>query len=182
MRTSRWRRAKWVLVVAVLLAAAYVETHYRPWLYRGGRLLDHGIFSEPRYEAVFADIRLNAPGTYTYTFSRFPARKAGVVLLTPDRPSLAAVQDLSTRVRFRVVGADGTTYCDAVGAPRDRLAWGLKVSSSDRVDGLAHDSCGDLRLRECNPCRLEVSIGPVDPATPPVRLVVTLAGGGISLP
>jgi hypothetical protein len=181
MRTLRWPRAKWILLAAVL-AAWYVETHYRAWNYRGGQLLDHGIFSRPRYEAVFADIPLNAPGTYTYTFSRFPAKEAMVMLLTPDRPSPEALQDLSTRVRLRVVGADGTTYCDGIGAPRDRLAEGLKISVSDRVDGLSHDSCSGLRLRACNPCRLEVSIGPVDPTTPRVRLVVTLAGGGIELP
>jgi hypothetical protein len=144
-------------------------------------LLDHGIFSQPRYEAVFAEIPLNAAGTYTYTFSRFPAAQAWISLRTPDRPSREALQNLSTELRLRVVGADGTTYCDGIGSVRDRLAEGLKISVSDRVDSLSHDSCSGLRLRECNPCRLEVSIGRVDPTTPNVRLVVTLAGGGIEL-
>ena len=182
MRTLRSPRARWVVLCAALLAASFVATHYRAWLYRGGRLVDHGIFSQPRYEAVFAEIPLNAPGTYTYTFSRFPAAEAWVMLRTPDRPSAEALQNLTTQVRLRVVGADGTTYCDGSGSLRNRAAEGLKIASSDAVDSLSHTSCDRLRLRTCSPCRLDVSVGPVDWLTPNVRMVVTLAGGGIELP
>jgi hypothetical protein len=183
MRVLRSPRARWVLLgAAVLLAVCYIATHYRAWLYRGGRLIDHGIFSQPRFEAVFAEIPLDRPGTYSYTFSRFPAAEAWVSLLTPDRPSPEALQSLTTKVRLRVVGTDGTTYCDGIGSPRALVTEGLKIASSDAVDSLWHTSCDRLRLRTCRPCRLDISIGPVDAATPNVRLVVTLAGGGIGLP
>lgn len=81
-----------------------------------------------------------------------------------------------------MVGQDGTVHCEGAGSLRDRLPEGLKISSSDRVDGVSHDSCGWLRLRGCNPCRLEESISRVDATTPNVRLVVTVSGGGLEIP
>jgi hypothetical protein len=117
------------------------------------QLIDHGMFSQPRYEAVFGDIPLNATGKYSYTFSRFPAAEAMIMLLTPGRPPLEAIQNLDTELRLRMVGQDGTVHCAGAGSLRDRLPERLKISSSDRVDGVSHDSCGWLRLRGCNPCR-----------------------------
>jgi hypothetical protein len=180
-RTLASRRVSF-FVVGIVLAAGYVATHYHGWLYRGPQLIDHGMFSQPRYEAVFGDIPLNATGKYSYTFSRFPAAEAMIMLLTPDRPPLEAIQNLDTELHLRMVGQDGTVHCEGAGSLRDRLPEGLKISSSDRVDGVSHDSCGWLRLRGCNPCRLEVSISRVDATTPNVRLVVTVSGGGLEIP
>lgn len=183
MRRSISSRTRWVLAGGVLLIACYAVTHYRGWLYRGGRLVDHGLLGYPRYEARLGDIPLNTAGTYGYRFSRFPAADAVVMLVTPDHPPRAAIEQLTTQVRLRVVRQDGTTICDGSGSPRTSPKEGLWVTSSpDAVEGIYHQSCNRLALRQCNPCRLDVSIGPVDPATPNVRLVVTVQGGGIELP
>jgi hypothetical protein len=40
----------------------------------------------------------------------------------------------------------------------------------------------DLDLWACAPCRLQISIGPVDPATLSLRVVPTLHDGGWELP
>jgi hypothetical protein len=101
------------------------------------QLIDHGMFSQPRYEAVFGDIPLNATGKYSYTFSRFPAAEAMIMLLTPGRPPLEAIQNLDTELRLRMVGQDGTVHCAGAGSLRDRLPERLKISSSDRVDGVS---------------------------------------------
>jgi hypothetical protein len=77
---ASWRVRGFVGVA--VLAVCYVATHCHGWLYRGPQLIDHGIFSQPRYEVVFADIPTNARGTYNYTFSRFPASEAMIFLRT----------------------------------------------------------------------------------------------------
>lgn len=176
-------RAKWILSAGAALLGCYAATHYRGWVYRGGRLVDHGLLGYPRYEARLGDISLNATGTYSYTFSRFPAAEAVVMLVAPDHPPPAAIEHLATQVRLRVVSQDGTTICDGTGSPRASAKEGLWVTSSPHaVEGIYHQSCNRVALRRCNPCRLDVSIGPVDPATPSVRLVVTVQGGGVEFP
>ena len=47
-----------------LISWCYVATHYNGWLYRGGRLVNNGLFSRPRYEAQFPRISLNVAGSY----------------------------------------------------------------------------------------------------------------------
>jgi hypothetical protein len=126
---------------------------------------------------------LNVAGRYEYTFSRFPAADALVMLATPSGPDVASVERLTTRVRFRVVDQNNQVQCDATGSPgggedEDRLI----VTSSKGAEGLWHIRCARLQLRACNPCRLTISIGPVDPATPPIFIIPTIQGGGIELP
>ena len=184
MVASRTMRRFTPLVVAcAVTSSCYVATHYSGWRYRGGRLVNNGIFSRPRYEAQFAPMALNVPGGYEYTFSRFPATDAVVMLATPSEPSVASIERLTTKVRLRVVDQNGQVQCDATGSPaakdeNERLI----VTSSTGVIGLWHLKCAKLQLRRCNGCLFSITIGPVDPATPGVLIVPTIQGGGIELP
>jgi hypothetical protein len=110
----RWKAILWT--GAALVLSYYVATHYDDWFYRGGPLVNHGLFTRPRYEASFSTIPLNAPGTYEYTFSRFPVRDddATVMLVTTNPHPHAAIAQLSTRVRIRVVDQNNQVLCDAV--------------------------------------------------------------------
>ena len=67
MARSRRRRFGLLLVGTVLVSSCYVATHYNGWRYRGGRLIDTGILSRPRYQAQFREIPFNIPGTYLVT-------------------------------------------------------------------------------------------------------------------
>ena len=184
MVTSRTMRRFTPLVVAcAATSSCYVATHYSGWRYGGGRLVDNGIFSYPRYEAQFAPIALNVPGVYEYTFSRFPATDAIVMLATPSEPSVASIERLTTIVRLRVLDQNGQVQCDATGSPgaKDENER-LMVTSSIGVIGLWHLKCAELQLRGCNGCLFSITIGPVDPATPGVLIVPTIQGGGIDFP
>ena len=176
------RRLGPLIVACALMSSCYVATHYTGWLYRGGRLVNNGIFSRPRYEAQFPAIALNIPGSYEYTFSRFPSADALVVLATPSEPSVSSIERLATKVRFRVVDQSDQVLCDATGSPGGKDNERLIVTSSGGVLGLWHIGCKPLQLRTCSSCRLLISIGPVDPATPAVLVIPTIQGGGIELP
>ncbi len=176
------RRFAPLVVGCALISSCYVATHYSGWLYRGGRLVNNGIFSRPRYEAQFPAIVLNVPRSYEYTFSRFPAADALVMLATPSGPSVPSIERLTTKVRLRVVDRNNQVLCDATGSPAGKDNERLIVTSSTGVMGLWHMGCARLQLRTCNSCRLLISIGPVDPATPAVLVIPTIQGGGIELP
>jgi hypothetical protein len=176
------RRFGPVVVGCALISSCYVATHYRGWLYRGGSLVNNGIFSRPRYESQFPAIPLNVSGSYEYTFSRFPAADALVMLATPSTPSVSSIERLTTRVRFRVVDQNNEIQCDATGSPGGKDNEKLVVTSSTGVIGLWHVRCNRIQLRGCNSCRLLISIGAVDPATPGILVIPTIQGGGIELP
>jgi hypothetical protein len=182
MARLRTRRLGWIVVGCVLVSSCYVATHYSGWQYRGGRLINNGIVTRPRFQTRFAEIPLNVPGAYTYTFSRFPATDAVVMLATPSEPPEDPIRNLATQVRLRLVYQDGRLLCDGTGSPRGTGRNQLVVTSSAGVIGLWHTSCALLQLHACNPCQLHVSVGPVDPATPSMLLVPTLEGGGFELP
>jgi hypothetical protein len=177
------RRFTPLVVGCAVISSCYAATHYRGWLYRGGRLVDNGIFSYPRYEAQFPAIAANVAGSYEYELSQFPAADAWVLLTTPSRPTEASIERLTTKVRLRVIDQNNQVQCDATAFPAgkddDRL---VVTSSTDGVRGLWHLKCARLQLRACNPCRLHISVGPVDPATPAVFIVPTIQGGGNELP
>jgi hypothetical protein len=168
--------------VISVISSCYAATHYRGWLYRGGRLVDNGIFTRPRYQAQFSTIALNAAGSYEYTFSRFPAVDAVVMLATPDGPSVQSIANLTTQVRIRVVDQNNRVQCDAIGSPAGRDDDRLIVWSSSGALGLWHKKCARLQLRACDPCRLHISVGPVDPTTPTAFIIPTVQGGGAELP
>ena len=178
---SSWRTAG-LLVASILLSACYVATHYNAWQYRGGQLVDNGIFSHPRYEARFGEVRFDVPGTYSHSFSQFPGSDAVVMLATPSGPSDGSIENLATQLRVRVVDQNGRLLCEGSGSPGGTGDHQFVVTSSGQALGLWHSSCARLQLRSCNPCQLHLSVGPVDPATPNILLVPTVQGGGIELP
>ena len=182
MTSAMLRRAGPLAAVCVLISTGYAVTHYPGWLYRGGRLADNGIFSRPRYQAQFPAIPLNVAGSYEHTFSRFPADDAVVMLATPGGPSVPSIERLTTRIRLRVVDQNNQVRCDATGSPAGKENDGLILTSSTGVMGLWHVGCARLQLRACRSCRLVISIGPVDPATPAVSVIPTIQGGGVELP
>jgi hypothetical protein len=57
-----------------------------------------------------------------------------------------------------------------------------ELPSSADVVGLWHTGCAALQLRACAPCQVQITVGPVDPATPALLLTPTLQGGGLELP
>jgi hypothetical protein len=150
-------------------------------LYQGGLLVDNGLFSRPRYEAQFPAIALNVTGSYEYAFSRFPTTDALVMLATPTEPSVASIERLTTTVRLSVIDQNDQVHCDVTGSPAGRDGARLIVTSSSGVIGLWHMACARLQIRTCQPCRLKISIGPVDPATPAVVIVPLIQGGGLEL-
>jgi hypothetical protein len=165
-----------------VIASCYVATHYAGWQYQGGRLLNNGLLSRPRFEAQFPSIALDAPGRYEYTFRRFPADDAVVMLATPSEPTVASIEQLATEISLRLTDQDGQVRCAGAGSPRGKAAERLIVTSAKGVIGLWHQKCARLELTSCNPCQLSISVGPVDPSTPRVMLVPTLQGGGWELP
>src|SRR6516165_5750591 len=78
------------------------------------------------------------PGTYTFTFSRFPGPDAFVMLATPSEPPEESIQKLATQVRLRVVDQDGRVHCDGSGSPQGSGDQRLVVTSSKGVLGLWH--------------------------------------------
>jgi hypothetical protein len=176
------RRAVPLMLGCVLVSSCYVATHFDGWRYKGGRLVNNGLFSRPRFEAPFPAISFNVPGSYEYSFSQFPADDAYVMLVTPSEPAVASIERLMTRVRLRVIDTNGQLRCDATGSPGRTGDEQLIVNSSAGVIGLYHLGCMSLQLRTCNPCRLQIAIGQIDPATPAVSLVPTLQGAGYELP
>jgi hypothetical protein len=177
-------RARIVLafVIALTCSACYIGTHYQGWQYRGGRFTNHGLLTRPRYVAQFPEISMNLSGRYTYTFSRFPASDAGVVLETPGAPPDEALRGLATHVRIRIEDQNGRVVCDGGGSPRGRGPNQIWVNSSAAAINLYHTNCLRLDLWLCAPCRLQISIAPIDPATMPWRVVPALHGGGWELP
>ena len=180
-------RLRLTLLLAAFVATSgcYVGTHYRGWRYRGGRLVDNGLLARPRYRAPFAAIPFDAPGTYTYAFSRFPGPDAAVMLATPSGPSRGALESLTTQLHVRVVDHAGRTVCDASGSPRPGQGPKQAIVTSigdEQVTGLWVWNCVGLQLYDCDPCRLSVSVGAPDGAAPKMLLVPTLEGGGVELP
>jgi hypothetical protein len=108
------------LLIALACSACYVGTHYQGWQYRGGRFTNHGLLTRPRYVAQFPEISINLPGSYTYSFSRFPASDAGVILETPSAPPDEAVRRLTTQLRVRIEDQNGRVVCDGSGSPQGR--------------------------------------------------------------
>lgn len=176
------RRLAPLIAGCVLVSSCYVATHYDGWRYRGGPFANHGLFARPRYEARFAAIPFNVPGSYEYSFRRFPADDAYVMLATPSGPPPASIERLTTMVQLRVVDANGQLRCAASGFPAGKGEAQLVVNSSAVVLGLYHLRCGLIELRACDPCHLHVGISQVDMATPAIVLVPTLRGGGYELP
>ena len=175
------RRLAPLVIGCVLISSCYVATHYPGWQFRGGRLVNHGLFSRPRFEAQFAAIPLNTPGSYEYPFSRFPAADAYPVLALGGAASVASIERLTTTVRFRIVDQHNQVLCDATGWPAAKGKEQLVVTSSSAVEALWHTGCSRLQLRTCEPCHLLITIGPVDPATPAMLVIPTLRGGGFEL-
>jgi hypothetical protein len=100
------------------------------------RLVNNGGFSRPRYEAQFAKIPLNVPGSYEYTVSRFPAGDAYIMLATPSGPSVASIERLTTKVRLRVVDQNNEVQCDATGSPgRTDLSMGDQLRQRAAMSG-----------------------------------------------
>jgi hypothetical protein len=97
------RRSVPLILGCVLVSSCYVATHYDGWRYQGGPLVNNGLLSRPRYEARFPAISFNVSGSYEYTFSRFPADDAYVMLTTPSEPSPASIERLTTKVALRVL-------------------------------------------------------------------------------
>ena len=182
MAASGRTRIVLALLIAFACSACYVGTHYQGWQYRGGRFTNHGLLARPRYVAQFPEISINLPGSYTYTFSRFPASDAAVVLETPSAPPDEAVRRLTTQLRIRIEDQNGRVVCDGTGSPHGPEPNRIWVTSSAAADGLYHASCLRLDLRACVQCRLQIWIGPVDPARLSLRVVPALHGGGWELP
>jgi len=176
------RRSAPLIVGCVLVSSCYVATHYDGWRYRGGPLVNNGLFSRPRFEARFPAISFNVSGSYEYSFSRFPADDAYVMLATASEPSAASIERLTTKVRLRVIDPNGRLRCNATGSPAGKGEEQLIVNSSAGVIGLWHMRCALIQLRTCSPCRLQIAIEQVDLATPAVLLIPTLRGGGYELP
>jgi hypothetical protein len=107
------------LLIALACSACYVGTHYQGWQYPGGRFTNHGLLTRPRYVAQFPEISINLPGSYTCTFSRFPASDAGVILETPSAPSDEAVRRLTTQLRIRIEDQNGAWSVTAAGRRKD---------------------------------------------------------------
>lgn len=171
-----------LVISCVLVSSCYVGTHYDGWRYRGGQLVNNGLFSRPRYEARFPAISFRASGSYEYSFSRFPADDAYVMLATPSEPSPASIERVTTKVRLRVVDPNGRPRCEAAGSPAGKGEEQLIVTSSAGVLGLWHRRCASMQLRTCDPCRLQIAVEQIDPTTPAVLLVPTLQGAGYELP
>ena len=176
------RRLAPLIAGCVLISSCYVATHYDGWRYQGGPIINNGLFARPRYKAPLPAIPCNVPGTYEYSFSRFPDDDAVVMLTTPSAPAVSTIKALTTKVHLRVIDDQGQIKCDAAGFPGGKGNEQLVVTSSAAVLGLWHMKCATLPLRTCNPCRLQVVVGPVDPSTPAILVVPTLHGGGIELP
>jgi hypothetical protein len=176
------QRLALLIASGLLVSSCYVATHYHGWRYRGGRLVNNGLFSRPRYEAPFPAISFNLSGNYEYSFSRFPADDAYVMLAMPSAPSRGSIERLTTKVRFRVLDTNGQLRCEATGSPAGKGEEQLIVTSSAGVIGLWHKRCALIQLRTCNPCRLQIEIGQIDVNTPGVLLIPTLRGGGYELP
>ena len=183
MTSQRLRRFGSLIAVCMLVSSYYVATHYEGWRYQGGQIVNNGLFSQPRFEAPLASVPFNVPGTYEFSFSHFPADDATVMLTTPSAPSEDSIEGLTTEVRIRVIDQNSRIKCDGAGRPRRGQGprqW--VVTSSAGVIGLWHWACTCLQLRACAPCRVEITVGPVDPATPAMLLIPTLSGGGLELP
>jgi hypothetical protein len=172
-----------ILLTALGCSGCYVATHYQGWQYRGGTFTNHGLLARPRYVAQFPEISLNLPGSYTFTFSRFPASGADVILETPSEPPDQAVRKLTTQLRIRIEDQNGRVVCDASGSPQGRGKDQFWVTSSPGAAiGLYHANCLRKDLWACTPCRLQIVVGPVDPAALSLRVVPALHGGGLELP
>jgi len=171
-----------LIAVCTVVSSCYVATHYSGWQYQGGRIINNGLFSRPRYEAPMSTIPFNVPGTYEYSFNRFPADDAYVIVATPSAPPAGSIEQLTTKVHIRVIDQKNNVLCDATGFPSGKGSQQLIVTSSADVIGLWHTGCAALDLRACAPCRLSIAVGPVDPRTPAIALTPTLRGGGLELP
>ena len=182
MISRRLRRFGLLIAGCTLVSSCYVATHYDGWRYQGGRLVNNGLFSRPRFEAPLPTVPFNVPGRYEFSFSRFPADDAYVMLVTPSAPAVSSIEKLTTEVRIRVIDQNDQINCDAIGSPGGNGTQQLIVTSSTGVLGLWHPGCAALQLRACAPCRVEIAVGPVDPATPALLLTPTLRGGGFELP
>jgi|SRR5687768_1103108 hypothetical protein len=177
-----WRYTA-LIAGGIFVSSCYVATHYDGWRYQGGRIMNYGLFSRPRFEApLLPSLPLNVPGRYEFRFSRFPADDAYVILTVPGGTSVRAIESLATQVRIRLIDQNDQVKCDATGSPRGKGSAQLVVTSSADVDGLWHTECARLQLRACDPCRLEIIIGPTDPETPAISVTATLRGGGFELP
>ena len=181
---AKVRRHSVLVAVAGLVSLYYIGTHYAGWFYRGGPLLNHGLFTRPRYEANFPSMPMNVAGSYEYTFSHFPVSDddSAIMLVPESAQTSESLASLSTQVRLSVVDQYGQHQCDATGAPtwkgREQL---VITGTGDRVLALYHLKCLRLRLQACAPCRLTITIGPVDPSTPRIRIIPTIQGGGLEL-
>ena len=76
----------------------------------------------------------------------------------------------------------GPRPCDGSGSPQGRGPNQIWVNSSAAAIGLYHTNCLRLELWACAPCRLQIWIGPIDPATLSLRVVPALHSGGWELP
>lgn len=167
------------LLIAV--GSCYVALH-RAWLYEGGAIHDNGVISYPRFIAPFTPIPLNRPGTYSFKFKRFPANDAAVILNTPTGPRPESLETLTTRLSIHVEDQRGRLRCSATGFPAGPGAEQAFVTSAIRARGIWLTGCANVDVTGCDPCRVTITIGEVDAATPSIPIVPTLEGGGVELP
>jgi len=64
MRRQRQGHIINMIVCCALVSSCYVATHFDGWRYEGGRLVNNGLFSRPRFEAPFPAISFNVPGSH----------------------------------------------------------------------------------------------------------------------
>jgi hypothetical protein len=149
MPASGGTRIVLALLITLACSACYVGTHHQGWQYRGGRFTNHDLLTRPRYVAQFPGISINRPGSYTFTFSRFPASDAGVILEMPSAPPDEAVRRLTTQLRIRIEDQNGRVVCDGSGSPQGRGPDQIWVNSTAAAIGLYHTNCLQLDLWAC---------------------------------
>jgi hypothetical protein len=149
MPASGGTRIVLALLITLACSACYVGTHHQGWQYRGGRFTNHDLLTRPRYVAQFPGISINRPGSYTFTFSRFPASDAGVILEMPSAPPDEAVRRLTTQLRIRIEDQNGRVVCDGSGSPQGRGPDQIWVNSTTAAIGLYHTNCLQLDLWAC---------------------------------
>jgi hypothetical protein len=163
------------MAATVLVAIAVVACEAEAPRFEGGALRNIGIPFYPRFIATFVPLPLEQPGEYSFPFRRFPSARASVVLETPSRPAVQALEVLTTRVELSVTDQAGAVLCSGTGSPSgegpDRLVvW----SDSSGAKGLWNSGCGGVDVSLCDPCTLHVKVSAFDPRAPALAVVPAL--------
>jgi hypothetical protein len=90
------------MAATVLVAIVVVACEAEAPRFEGGALRNIGAPFYPRFIATFEPLPLDQPGEFSFPFRRFPSARAGVVLETPSRPAVQALEVLTTRVELSV--------------------------------------------------------------------------------